>query len=206
MGVVERDAGERRPEPLVGLLDALTDDLLPGPPAPPPADPAERAQRMPPPAVSPAASSTRPAQRPRRKRRRAVPFAFVLGALFVAGVLLVPGRHWFRSRAGHVRTAATAAATPAVGAPSGVKTTQFGWPPVPKATSYRVRFFRDGRLVFAANTVQPRVVLPARWRFGGRAQRLRTGTYHWVVQPGFDAQRARRYGKAIVSADWVAAR
>jgi hypothetical protein len=80
----------------------------------------------------------------------------------------------------------------------------FGWVAVPKATYYRVRFIRDGQVVFEATPSRPRLVLPARWRFAGRVHKLEAGTYHWVVQPGFGSPRAHRYGAAVVAADWLA--
>jgi hypothetical protein len=81
----------------------------------------------------------------------------------------------------------------------------FGWVTVPQATYYRVRFFRAGEEVFQATPVQPRIVLPARWRFAGRERSLVPGRYHWVVQPGFGTPQAQKYGSAIVVADWIAA-
>jgi hypothetical protein len=198
--------GERRGEPpdrdpLVSLLDSLTEDLAPSEhpraedPAPRPAEPAAapRSSRR---------QAERTARRRRHRRGRFLAVAIAVLLLVAAGALLLPGTHWFGSSHKESSPSAPGAGTPvANGKP---RATQFGWPVVPKATSYRVRFFRLGDEVFQAKTVEPRIVLPVRWRFDGTVQRLTSGTYHWMVQPGFGPVSAPRYGKAIVDADWTA--
>jgi hypothetical protein len=81
----------------------------------------------------------------------------------------------------------------------------FGWVRVPKASYYRIRFFRGGREVFEALATQARIVLPANWRFRGRKFGLAPGRYRWVVQAGFGVRSSKRYGKTVVAADWIAA-
>lgn len=143
-----------------------------------------------------------------RRTGRGVIAALVLAALFVAGVVAIAGTGWLRSD----RSQSPAAPATGVGAPRTVarlaasQPHAFGWAAVPKASYYRVRFFRASRLVFEATPAEPRLVLPARWRFAGRRRSLVAGTYHWVVQPGFGSPTAKNYGKTIVAADWVATR
>lgn len=81
----------------------------------------------------------------------------------------------------------------------------FGWVRVPEASYYRIRFFRGGREVFEALTTRARIVLPANWRFQGRKFGLAPGRYRWVVQAGFGVPSSKRYGKTVVTADWIAA-
>jgi hypothetical protein len=196
--------GERRGDPadrdpLVSLLDSLTEDL-----APPEHPRAEETARRPTEPAPAERSTRRQAERTarRRRRRRGRFLAAAIGVLLLvaAGALLLPGTHWF----GSSHKSSTPFAPGGSVAKGKPRATQFGWPVVPKATSYRVRFFRLGDEVFQAKTVKPRIVLPVRWRFDGTVQRLTAGTYHWMVQPGFGSDSAPRYGKAIVDADWTA--
>lgn len=76
----------------------------------------------------------------------------------------------------------------------------FAWAPVAGARSYRVSFYRGTRLVYSHVTTSPRLVLRARWTFGGRKHRMRRGTYRWYVWPVLGPER--RLGKAVVQATY----
>ena len=102
--------------------------------------------------------------------------------------------------------AAAARATRGVAQLAALRPHAFAWAAVPKASYYRVRFFRNGSEIFAAKPVRPSVVLPAHWTFSGSARSLTPGTYHWIVQPGFGSPAASRYGTTVLAADWVATR
>ena len=78
----------------------------------------------------------------------------------------------------------------------------FSWAPAAEAVAYSVTFYRDGDVVFAQRTREPRLTLPPSWSYGGRVHTLRAGTYRWVVWPILDAD-GRRASKAIVAASMV---
>ena len=52
----------------------------------------------------------------------------------------------------------------------------FTWPAQPGASAYVVRFFRNGRLIASLHSTNPRVALPASFRF-------KDGRYRWQVFP-----------------------
>lgn len=104
------------------------------------------------------------------------------------------------------KPATSAAAKPATRSPKrtaavGVAPPRaFGWAKVPRATSYRVQFFRGPQLVYAATTTRAGLTLARSWTFRGRQQRFTPGTYRWTVQPVFGAAKTARVGKPIVDA------
>jgi len=51
------------------------------------------------------------------------------------------------------------------------------------AAAYQLSLFRDDAVVFSARTREASLVLPSTWRYEGRKQRLRPGTYRWYVWP-----------------------
>ena len=63
----------------------------------------------------------------------------------------------------------------------------FAWAPVSGADRYRVRFYRDGRVVLEGRAEQPRFVVPPRFEF-------RPGAYRWTVEP----RRGEAYGSPVV--------
>lgn len=87
-------------------------------------------------------------------------------------------------------------------APPTPTTRTFVWPPVAAATFYRVEFFTRGRKVFEASPTKPRLTLPARWRYRGRAFRLSRGTYRWRVRPAF-GRSSPRLGAPITRSTWT---
>jgi hypothetical protein len=156
---------------------------------------------------------------PRWGRRLRFVWLLVCLVVLAGGVLFLPSSQW--TSAGHDRVVGQHPSARGSGGTAGEVpgTTKrrvaarlaarqphaFGWVSVAKATYYRVRFFRDGRKVFEGLRVQPRIVLPGKWRFNGRRYRLDAGRYRWVVEPGFGSASRKQYGKAVVAADWVAA-
>jgi hypothetical protein len=82
----------------------------------------------------------------------------------------------------------------------------FIWPPVLRATLYKVEFFRRGREVFKALSSTARLELPERWVYDGRTYRLVAGVYSWKVSPAFGPRSRLRYGNPIVRSTWVAQR
>ncbi len=71
------------------------------------------------------------------------------------------------------------------------------WRAVPRARFYNVQLYRKGRKVLSAWPRRPRLQLHRRWRYGGRAKRLRVGPYTWVVWPAFGTSITPRYGRAL---------
>jgi hypothetical protein len=69
---------------------------------------------------------------------------------------------------------------------------RFAWAPVTDASGYHVELFRQQVKVFAADTRQPAVTIPVRWRFADRKRRLAPGEYRWYVWPVVAGRRAAR--------------
>jgi hypothetical protein len=88
--------------------------------------------------------------------------------------------------------------------PAPLPTRVFVWPAVSRATFYKVEFFRSGRKIFEAAPTTPRLELPLRWRYRGRAVRLTPGTYRWDVRPAFGTRSRPRYGTLITRSNWIA--
>lgn len=80
------------------------------------------------------------------------------------------------------------------------------WATVPGATYYNVQLFRSSRKILSAWPRRARFQLRTAWRFGHGSQRLTPGRYHWYVWPGFGRVSASRYGKRLVSRDFVVTR
>lgn len=113
-------------------------------------------------------------------------------AAIAAALVLFPELHF---TGGHDRPKLrTPRAAPAPRAPEPV---QLQWHPRAGAAYYNVQVFRQGKKVFEAWPVTPRVKLPASWVFGGRSYRLTSGAYEWFVWPGFGARSAARYGDLL---------
>ena len=70
------------------------------------------------------------------------------------------------------------------------------WTPVRGASYYNVVLVR-GRRVFSAWPTRTRLKLPRAWTYHGRRYTLRSGSYRWIVWPGFGSLSAGRYGKML---------
>jgi hypothetical protein len=68
------------------------------------------------------------------------------------------------------------------------------WTAVRGARYYNVQLFRDGRKVLSTWPREPRLRLPATWRFAGARRALDPGRYRWYVWPGFGDRALRRFG------------
>jgi hypothetical protein len=71
------------------------------------------------------------------------------------------------------------------------------WAKVPKATFYNVQLFFSGRKILSAWPSAAGLGLKRSWSYEGRSFRLKTGTYHWYVWPGFGPRSKSRYGKLL---------
>jgi len=71
--------------------------------------------------------------------------------------------------------------------------TTLRWRPAPKATYYNVQLWLDGRKILTT------------WPTGTslRLDRLRPGTYAWLVWPGYGARAAHRYGPLLGRSTFV---
>jgi hypothetical protein len=77
---------------------------------------------------------------------------------------------------------------------------RFAWAPAEGATGYHVELFRGKSLVFAADTIGPKITVPAKWTFDGSEHQLEPGAYRWYVWPIVSGKRTTR---AVVQARLV---
>jgi len=80
------------------------------------------------------------------------------------------------------------------------------WPTVREATYYNVQLYRGSTKILSVWPRTTRFQLQPSWRFGGRGYRLAPGRYRWYVWPGLGPLSANKYGKRIVSRDFVLTR
>ena len=71
------------------------------------------------------------------------------------------------------------------------------WTAVRGARYYNLQLYRDGRKVLSTWPREPRLRLPARWRFAGADRALDSGRYRWYVWPGFGERALRRFGARL---------
>jgi hypothetical protein len=67
------------------------------------------------------------------------------------------------------------------------------WRPTRGASYYHVQLFRGSKRLLVAWPLRPQLVLPSRWRYAGRAYRLRPGRYRWYAWAGFGRRSQSRY-------------
>ena len=77
------------------------------------------------------------------------------------------------------------------------------WRGVSGATYYNVQLYRGGRKVLSAWPTRTRLQLRSRWRFTGRVERLKPGTYRWYAWPGYGRAADRRYGRLLGASSFV---
>jgi hypothetical protein len=70
------------------------------------------------------------------------------------------------------------------------------WTPVRGASYYNVVLVR-GRRVFSAWPTRTRLKVPRAWTYHGHRYKLRSGSYRWIVWPGFGSLSAGQYGKML---------
>jgi len=81
------------------------------------------------------------------------------------------------------------------------------WRAVPRARFYNVQVYRRGRKILSVWPARPRLKLRSRWTYRGRVERLRAGTYAWIVWPAFGTPNAPRYGRMLGQSNFrIAAR
>jgi hypothetical protein len=83
---------------------------------------------------------------------------------------------------------------------------ELAWRAAPGARYYNVQLHRNGVKVLSAWPRSARLKLARSWRYLGKAQSLRPGTYTWYVWPGLGARALSRYGKALGSSSFVVKR
>lgn len=86
---------------------------------------------------------------------------------------------------------------------AGAEPRTFAWLAVPRASHYRVEFYRGRQRIFRAFPARPRIVVPGRWSYRGRTSSFAPGTYRWTVRPGFGPRGRARYGPPVVASKWV---
>jgi hypothetical protein len=71
------------------------------------------------------------------------------------------------------------------------------WAKVPKATFYNVQLFFSGRKILSAWPSATGLALKQSWSYADRSFKLKKGTYHWYVWPGFGPRSKGRYGHLL---------
>ena len=71
------------------------------------------------------------------------------------------------------------------------------WTEVEGARFYNAQLYRGTVKVLSAWVVEPRLRLPGRWTFAGRARTLGAGRYRLYVWPAFGTRARPRYGKLL---------
>lgn len=77
------------------------------------------------------------------------------------------------------------------------------WEAVKSARYYNVQLHRNGVKVLSAWPLKARLRLPRTWRYLGKGETLRPGTYTWYVWPGQGARSLSRYGRLLGSSTFV---
>jgi hypothetical protein len=80
---------------------------------------------------------------------------------------------------------------------------RLAWTPVRGAVLYNVQLWRGGRKILSAWPHRARLGLRARWRYGGRAYALSSGTYQWFVWPAFGRRPRVTYGPALGASEFT---
>lgn len=76
------------------------------------------------------------------------------------------------------------------------------WLPVKGATYYNVQLYRGGRIL-SRWPKRTSITLPASWSYQGHHHRLRGGSYHWYVWPGFGKKSHAHYGRLLGSSTFA---
>ena len=77
---------------------------------------------------------------------------------------------------------------------------RFAWAPAGNASGYHVELFRGPLRIFASDTSQPQITVPAHWSLAGRRDSLIPGEYRWYVWATISG---RRKSSAVVQARLV---
>jgi hypothetical protein len=68
------------------------------------------------------------------------------------------------------------------------------WRAVPRATYYNIQVYRDGHRILSFWPSRPRLQLHDSWTYHGRRMILTSGSYVWLVWPGFGDLARAQYG------------
>lgn len=71
------------------------------------------------------------------------------------------------------------------------------WRAVKKARFYNVQLYRNGNKMLSAWPRRTALKLRWRWRYNGKAVRLRAGVYTWLVWPAYGTRAKPRYGSML---------
>ena len=77
------------------------------------------------------------------------------------------------------------------------------WTEVEGARFYNAQLYRGAVKVLSAWVAEPRLRLPGRWTFDGRARTLAAGRYRLYVWPAFGTRGKPRYGKLLGETSFV---
>lgn len=77
------------------------------------------------------------------------------------------------------------------------------WTAVRRASYYNVQLYRGKHKVLSIWPGQASLQLTSTWRFHGHRRRLRPGTYHWFVWPGYGRRSAAHYGHRVGTSTFV---
>ncbi len=80
------------------------------------------------------------------------------------------------------------------------------WRASSSARYYNVQMHRNGVKVLTAWPRKPQFRVKGSWRYEGKRQSLRPGTYTWYVWPGLGSRERPRYGKLLGSSRFVVKR
>jgi hypothetical protein len=72
-----------------------------------------------------------------------------------------------------------------------------GWLAIKKASFYNVQLYYGARKVLSRWPRTARLRLGRTWTYAGQDLRLKKGTYHWYVWPGFGPRLKGRYGQLL---------
>ena len=71
------------------------------------------------------------------------------------------------------------------------------WRAVPRATYYNIQVYRDGHRILSFWPSRPRFQLHDSWAYHGRRMILTSGSYVWLVWPGFGDLARANYGRLL---------
>ena len=73
----------------------------------------------------------------------------------------------------------------------------FRWRAIKGASFYNVQLYYGARKVLSRWPSTARLRLGRTWTYEGQNLRLKKGTYHWYVWPGFGPRLKGRYGQLL---------
>ena len=76
---------------------------------------------------------------------------------------------------------------------------RLAWEPDERARYYNVQLHRNGVKVLSVWPTKPELVLPKKWRYGGKQRLLLPGLYRWFVWPALGTRAQPRFGPSLGS-------